>query len=145
LLLSSFYRRPRSRRVNTTPLRGVPRMARLRFARQRGAGPLGRKASASRPAQPDTARSQTFGADPSRRPAVSLFYQRLAGRQRSTAIMTIIRTTADLTCQDVRRIKRGRYEILAIETQRLGQGQTTEILWHREDAPNAIRVDELPF
>jgi hypothetical protein len=34
----------RSRRVNTTPLRGVPRLARLRSARLGGTGPLGRKA-----------------------------------------------------------------------------------------------------
>jgi len=59
--------------------------------------------------------------------------------------MTIIRTIAELTRHDVRRIKRGRYEILAVETRHLGQGQTTEILWHREDAPDAIREDELPF
>jgi hypothetical protein len=59
--------------------------------------------------------------------------------------MTIIRTIADLTRHDVRRIKRGRYEILAIETRHLGQAETTEILWSREDPPNAIREDELPF
>jgi len=72
LLVFSVYRRPRSRRVNTTPLRDVPRPARLRSARRHGAGPLERKASASRPAQPATAGSQTSGADPSRRPAVPL-------------------------------------------------------------------------
>jgi hypothetical protein len=59
--------------------------------------------------------------------------------------MTIIRTIADLTRHDVRRIKRGRYEILAIETRRLAQSETTEILWSRQDPPNAIREDELPF
>jgi hypothetical protein len=59
--------------------------------------------------------------------------------------MTIIRTIADLTRHDVRRIKRGRYEILAIETHRLGQHETTEILWSRQDRPNAIREDELPY
>jgi hypothetical protein len=59
--------------------------------------------------------------------------------------MTIIRTTADLTRLDVRRIKRGRYEILAIETRYLEQDETTEILWSREDLPNAIREEELPY
>jgi hypothetical protein len=59
--------------------------------------------------------------------------------------MTIIRTIADLTRNDVRRIKRGRYEILAIETRHLGQDEATEILWIRQDPPNAIREDELPF
>ena len=59
--------------------------------------------------------------------------------------MTIIRTIADLTRGDIRRIKRGRYEILAIETRHLGHDETTEILWSREDPPSAIREDELPF
>jgi hypothetical protein len=49
------------------------------------------------------------------------------------------------TRHDVRRIKRGRYEILAIETRHLGQDETTEILWAQQDPPNAIREDELPF
>jgi hypothetical protein len=70
--------------------------------------------------------------------------QRLADNNKEH-IMTIIRTIADLTRQDVRRIKRGRYEILAIETRHLAHGEATEILWGREDAPNAIREDELPF
>ena len=59
--------------------------------------------------------------------------------------MTIIRTIANLTRHDVRRIKRGRYKILAIETQHLEHGDATEILWSREDAPDAIREEELPF
>lgn len=59
--------------------------------------------------------------------------------------MTIIRTIAELTRHDVRCIRRGRYEILAIETRHLAQAETTEILWSREDLPNAIREDELPF
>ena len=59
--------------------------------------------------------------------------------------MTIIRTIANLTRHDVRRIKRGRYKILAIETQHLEYADATEILWSREDAPDAIREDELPF
>jgi hypothetical protein len=59
--------------------------------------------------------------------------------------MTIIRTVAGLTRHDVRRIKRGRYEILAIETWHLEQGDVTEILWSREDGPDAIQEHELPF
>jgi hypothetical protein len=59
--------------------------------------------------------------------------------------MTIIRTTVYLTRHDVRRIKRARYEILAIETRHLEQGDATEILWSREDAPDAIQAHELPF
>jgi hypothetical protein len=59
--------------------------------------------------------------------------------------MTIIRTIAGLTRHDIRLIKRGRYEILATETRHLEQGEVTEILWSREDAPDAIREDELPF
>jgi hypothetical protein len=59
--------------------------------------------------------------------------------------MTIIRTVAGLTRHDVRRIKRGRYEILAIETRHLEHAEITEILWSRQDPPNAIREDELTY
>ena len=59
--------------------------------------------------------------------------------------MTIIRTVAGLTRHDLRRIKRARYEILAIETRRLDRGDLTEILWHREEGPDAIRDDEVPY
>jgi hypothetical protein len=59
--------------------------------------------------------------------------------------MTRIRTVAGLTRQDVRRIKRGRYEIRAIEIRHLDQGDVTEIIWERDDGPDAIREDELPF
>ena len=59
--------------------------------------------------------------------------------------MTIIRTVAGLTRHDVRRIKRGRYEILAVETRHLEEGDVTEILWSREDGPDAIQQHELPF
>jgi hypothetical protein len=59
--------------------------------------------------------------------------------------MTIMRTIADLTRHDLRRIKRGRYEILAIETYHLGESEMSEILWSRQDPANAIREDELPF
>ena len=48
--------------------------------------------------------------------------------------MTIIRTGAGLTHHDVRRLKRGRYEILAIETLHLDQGDQTTIIWERDDA-----------
>ena len=59
--------------------------------------------------------------------------------------MTIIRTVTGLTRQDVRRLKRGRYEIRAIETRHLDQGEVTEIIWERDDGPNAITAAELPF
>jgi hypothetical protein len=59
--------------------------------------------------------------------------------------MTIIRTVAGLTRHDIRRIKRGRYEILTIETRHLEQSDVTEIVWTRYDEPDAIRADELPF
>ena len=59
--------------------------------------------------------------------------------------MTIIRTVAGLTRHDVRRIKRGSYEILAVETRHLEEGDVTEILWSREDGPDAIHEHELPY
>ena len=59
--------------------------------------------------------------------------------------MTVIRTVADLTRGDFRRLKRGRYEILAIETRHLDQGELTEIIWGRDDGPDAITEAELPF
>jgi hypothetical protein len=60
-------------------------------------------------------------------------------------IMTIIRTVAGLTRHDVRRIKRGRYEILAIETRHLDQDDVTDIIWHRDEKPDAITAAEIPF
>lgn len=59
--------------------------------------------------------------------------------------MTIIRTGIGLTRYDVRRLKRGRYEVLAIETQHRDQEAVTAILWHRDESPAAITEDELPF
>jgi hypothetical protein len=59
--------------------------------------------------------------------------------------MTIIRTIAGLTRGDIRRLKRGRYEIRAVETRHLEQGDRTEIIWEREDSPNAITDGEIPF
>ena len=59
--------------------------------------------------------------------------------------MTIIRTVSGLTQHDIRLIKRGRYEILAIETRHETQGEVTEILWSREDRPDAIQEYELAF
>ena len=59
--------------------------------------------------------------------------------------MTIIRTVACLTRGDVRRLKWGRYEILAIETRHLDHGELTEIIWGRDDGPDAITEAELPF
>jgi hypothetical protein len=69
----------------------------------------------------------------------------LAGTAEEHRIMTIIRTTADLTRGDIARLKRGRYEILAIETRHLDHEEVTEVLWERNDGPNAITAAELPF
>jgi hypothetical protein len=60
-------------------------------------------------------------------------------------MMTIIRTVAGLTRHDVRLLRRARYEILAIETRHLDQSNVTDILWHREDKPDAITAAEIPF
>lgn len=59
--------------------------------------------------------------------------------------MTIIRTVTGLTRHDFRRLRRGRFEILAIETRHLDQGEATEIIWERDDGPDAITEAELPF
>ena len=59
--------------------------------------------------------------------------------------MTTIRTGTGLTRCDVRRLELGRYEILAIETLHLDQGELTEIIWERDDGPDAITEAELPF
>ena len=59
--------------------------------------------------------------------------------------MTIIRTVTGLTRGDVRRLKRGRYEILAIETRHLDHRNLTEIIWDRDDGPDAITEAQLPF
>ncbi len=59
--------------------------------------------------------------------------------------MTIIRTQAGLSRGDIRRLKRGRFEIRAIETRHLDQGEETEIIWERDDGPDAITEAEIPF
>ncbi len=59
--------------------------------------------------------------------------------------MTIIRTTAGLTRGDIRRLKRGRYEIVAIETRHLDEGDVTKIIWERDDGPDAITEAEIPY
>ena len=59
--------------------------------------------------------------------------------------MTVIRTGAGLTRHDFRRMTRGGYEILAIETRHRPQGDETTILWQRDDGPDAITEAELPF
>ncbi len=59
--------------------------------------------------------------------------------------MTVIRTGTGLNRRDVRGLKRDRFEILAIETRHLDQGELTTILWERDDGPNAITEAELPF
>jgi len=59
--------------------------------------------------------------------------------------MTTVRTGTGLTRRDVRRLELGRYEILAIESLHLDQGELTEIIWERDDGPDAITEAELPF
>lgn len=59
--------------------------------------------------------------------------------------MTTIRTGLDLSKRDVRSLLRHRYEILAIETRHGDEGDTSEIIWGRDDGPNAIRESELPY
>jgi hypothetical protein len=59
--------------------------------------------------------------------------------------MTIIRTGAGLNRRDVRGLKRDRYEIVAIETRHVDQGEVTTIIWERDDGPGAIIEAELPF
>jgi hypothetical protein len=59
--------------------------------------------------------------------------------------MTIIRTADILTGSDIRRLKMARYQIAAIETRQLEQGDLTTILWERDDGPDAITEADLPF
>ncbi len=59
--------------------------------------------------------------------------------------MTIIRTTDVLTRGDIRRLKGARYQIAAIETRHLAQGDLTTIIWERDDGPDAITEADLPF
>ena len=46
---------------------------------------------------------------------------------------------------NVRRLRRGRYEIQAIETRDLDQGEVPEIFWERDNGPDAITEAEIPF
>ncbi len=59
--------------------------------------------------------------------------------------MTVFRTGTGLTRRDIRRLKQGRYTIQAIETRRMADGSVTEIIWERDDGPDAITEAELPF
>ena len=59
--------------------------------------------------------------------------------------MTVLRTGTDLTRRDIRRLKRGGYTIQAIETQRMADRIVTEIIWERDDGPDAITEADLPF
>jgi hypothetical protein len=60
-------------------------------------------------------------------------------------IMTVIRTGAGLTRRDIRRLERGRYTIQAIETRQAAGSTVTEIIWQRDDGPDAITEADLPF
>ncbi len=59
--------------------------------------------------------------------------------------MTVIRTGTGLSRRDIRRIKQARYTIQAIETRQVADGTVTEIIWERNDGPDAITEAELPF
>jgi hypothetical protein len=59
--------------------------------------------------------------------------------------MTVLRTGTDLTRRDIRRLKRGGYTIQAIETRRMADSSVTEIIWERDDGPDAITEADLPF
>lgn len=59
--------------------------------------------------------------------------------------MTTIRTGTGLNRRDIRGLIRDRYEILAIETRHLPGGDITSIIWARDDGPNAITEEDLPF
>ena len=56
--------------------------------------------------------------------------------------MTILRTGAGLSRRDIRGLKRDRYEIQAIETWNLDDGDLTTIIWERDDGPDAITEAE---
>ncbi len=47
--------------------------------------------------------------------------------------------------RDIRGLKRDRYEIQAIETWNLDEGDLTTIIWERDDGPDAITEAEIPF
>ena len=59
--------------------------------------------------------------------------------------MTILRTGAGLSSRDIRGLKRDGYEIQAIETWNLDEGDQTTIIWERDDGPDVITEVELPF
>ncbi len=59
--------------------------------------------------------------------------------------MTIIRTGTGLTRRAIRRLKRGGYSIHSIETQERAGSTVTEIIWERDEGPDAIREADLPF
>ena len=59
--------------------------------------------------------------------------------------MTILRTGAGLSSRDICGLKRDRYEIQAIETWNLDEGDLTTIIWERDDGPDAITEAEIPF
>lgn len=59
--------------------------------------------------------------------------------------MLILRTAVDLRKHDIRRLKRGGYEILHIETRHRDEGDETEIVWTRPPRPDDIPEHELPY
>lgn len=57
----------------------------------------------------------------------------------------ILRTGAGLSRRNVRSLIRDGYEILAIETRHLDEGDRTTIIWERDDGPDAITEADCPF
>ena len=58
--------------------------------------------------------------------------------------MTTIRTNTGLNRRDIRRLERGGYEILAIETREVDERTEETFIWGREDALG-ISEYALPF
>jgi hypothetical protein len=59
--------------------------------------------------------------------------------------MTSLRTTRDLRKQDVRRLKRGGYEVAYIETRHLECGDETAVVWTRPERAEDLAEHEIPF
>ena len=59
--------------------------------------------------------------------------------------MLTIRTSANLTARDGRRLRSGGFEIEYIETKHLPDGDESRIVWSRPYYPGEVRVEELPY
>lgn len=59
--------------------------------------------------------------------------------------MKNLRTTCDLRKHDVRRLKRGGYEVAYIETSHLETGDETAIVWTRPERADDLTEHDIPF